>query len=421
MFRKQMVLAFFFLAALLLFRFISFYQTQPLYHDGDRISLTTTLQNEPVISKNGQQITVRTARGQQLFIKSDGAIQLDFGSVVKVSGIVREKQLISGRRILEMYYPKIFIEKETSNYLTALALAVRHESRTLYARFLPSVSASLLMGIVFGIKEQYPKQFLQDLQIVGVLHVIAASGMNVSFVAGAILFSLNSVLNRRYSLLIAIFMVIFYTFIVGMQPSILRASIMAIIAFTASFFGRQNLALFSLIFTGYLLIFWRPSLLFDVSFQLSFLSTIGIIFIKPVLDSGIGKLGKWGKLGGEDIATTTAAQAATLPVLLGVFGQYGMLSILVNALVLWTIPILMTLGSLAVLVGLFFEPLAHLLLFTCLPFLLFFEKTVSFFGSFRWALTLPAVSPMVWVGYYLLLSAGILFVRTYKAWKRSAV
>ena len=55
------------------------------------------------------------------------------------------------------------------------------------------------------------------------------------------------------------------------------------------------------------MLLWQPSLLFDVSFQLSFLSTIGILFMKPVLDGGLGMLGKLGSLGVvQDVATTTA-------------------------------------------------------------------------------------------------------------------
>lgn len=56
---------------------------------------------------------------------------------------------------------------------------------------------------------------------------------------------------------------------------------------------------------------------------------------------------------GEDIKTTISAQLGTLPILLGVFGKVGLWSVIVNALVLWTIPIVMTLGSLAVLTGIF--------------------------------------------------------------------
>jgi competence protein ComEC len=210
--------------------------------------------------------------------------------------------------------------------------------------------------------------------------------------------------------------VIFYTFIVGFQSSILRASIMAIIACTASIFGKQNFGLFSLVLTAVFMLFWQPSLLFDVSFQLSFLSTIGILLVKPVLDIWVEKLGNLGKSGvvKGDITTTLAAQLGTLPVMLGTFGNYGVLSILVNALVLWTVPVLMICGSLAVLFGFVFEPLSYVFLWISYPFLLFFQVVVSYFGRSSLLITLQNIPGIIWIGYYCLLFGFVSFVRIRK-------
>ena len=230
------------------------------------------------------------------------------------------------------------------------------------------------MGIIFGSNEYFPEDFKNALRQTGVLHVIAASGMNVAFFTGAVMFSLGKVFSRRKTLLLSIFVVICYSFLVGFEPSILRASVMSIIAITASFFGRQNLALFSLFMAGVLMLFFSPSFFFDVGFQLSFLATLGILVIGPQL----GEL-KWFYWLREDFRTTFSAQLATLPILLGTFGSVGVLGLLVNLLVLWTIPILMILGCLAVVIGLFVPFVGKLFLFFALPFLLVFEYIVSFF------------------------------------------
>src|SRR5438034_785787 len=152
--KLKLLLLFLLLLTILALRFLIFYQSQPFYSDGDRISLRLTLQDEPVVNGQSQQISFKTARGQQLFIKTDTSMLLDFGQEIIVSGLVKEKQLKTGKSMLVLYYPKIIIEKEAANFLTAAAKHVRHESRKLYAQSLPPVSASLLMGIVFGIKEQ---------------------------------------------------------------------------------------------------------------------------------------------------------------------------------------------------------------------------------------------------------------------------
>jgi competence protein ComEC len=146
----------------------------------------------------------------------------------------------------------------------------------------------------------------------------------------------------------------------------------------------------------------------DIGFQLSFLATLGILLVKPLLDSWLAvwkdKIRFISTLN-DDITTTLSAQIVTLPILLGVFGSYGLLSVLANALTLWTIPILMTLGSLAILLGIVFAPLGKLFLFLSYPLLWFFETVVNFLGQVGWVLEIPAMPMVVWFGYYLILGA----------------
>jgi len=186
---------------------------------------------------------------------------------------------------------------------------------------------------------------------------------------------------------------------------------MGLLALGAALLGRQDIGIFALFVSGYVLLLWQPNFLFDVGFQLSFMATCGIMFMKPLLDHWLAKLGKWGELGGESVTTTLAAQLGTLPILLSVFGQFGLLSVLVNTLVLWTVPFLMIFGSLAVLFGLFFLPLGQIFLYPAFPFLIYFETVVSFFGSSDLVIHTNPLPPVLWIGYYLLLAAIIYFKR----------
>jgi competence protein ComEC len=156
------------------------------------------------------------------------------------------------------------------------------------------------------------------------------------------------------------------------------------------------------------LLLWQPNFLFDVGFQLSFMATGGILFVKPLLDDQVEKLGKLGEFGGETVTTTLAAQLGTLPILLSVFGQFGLLSVLVNALVLWTVPVVMILGSLAAIFGLVFAPLGQVFLYPALPLLAFFETVVLFFGKSNLVIHSNPLPVAVWIGYYCLLGAIIM-------------
>lgn len=139
----------------------------------------------------------------------------------------------------------------------------------------------------------------------------------------------------------------------------------------------------------------NPTLIQDVGFQLSFASSLGILALHPHL-SKIPFLG-------EDIATTVSSQIATLPILLMTFGQYGVLSILVNALILWTVAPLMILGGLSAIMGLVILPIGSWVAFFALPLLWYFERVVGFFGNIPATLTVKDL-PMVWVvGYYVII------------------
>ncbi len=401
----SIIIALFFLLAL---RFFSFYHNQPQYYDGQQISLQVALQEEPEVTNHGQRFTIKTEKNQMLSVKTSTVPRYHYGDRLAIRGTLQVKKNPKGRTFFSLAFPKIQLARQATNPLIEASVWIRESSTRLYQETLPPTSASLLLGIVFGAKENFPSDFLEHLRTTGVLHVIAASGMNVSFFTGAVMFSLGTFLKRRSAIILSVFAVIFYSMLVGFEPSILRASIMAIIAFAASFFGRQQFAVFSLFVTGCVMLLWQPSFLFDVGFQLSCLSTLGILVIKPWLP--LRKLGGFG----EDIGTTIAAQIATFPVLLGVFGRVGVLSVLVNALVLWTVPILMLLGSLAVLFGLIFVPLGKLFLFLSLPFLLFFEQIVSFFGSFGWNVEVTSFPWQLSLGYYLLLGSLVLIAQKRK-------
>lgn len=150
------------------------------------------------------------------------------------------------------------------------------------------------------------------------------------------------------------------------------------------------------------MLFVSPKFLFDIGFQLSFLSTLGILFIPEVFTKAKNAIS-------EDFLTTFSAQIATLPILLSAFGSYSVLSILVNVLVLWTIPFLMALGAIAALISFVFEPLARLFLYLCLPFLLYFEKTATFFTRFEFNLAVETISWQFIVSYYLFLASFLAY------------
>lgn len=397
------------LLSLLGIRVFLFFQHRPQYQDGQKVLFTTTLLSEPRTSERFQRITAYLPGGERIFITTTRYPEYHYGDRLSVSGKLKSK-LLKGRQILTMSFPKIVPTESGSKAGLALASFVRQKTAALFRKTLAPTPSSLLLGMVFGVKEGMPKEFLEDLRATGILHVIAASGMNVSMVAGFLSALFAFFLKRQVAVVASVIGVLFYALLSGLEPSIVRASIMGAVAFSAQIIGRQYLAFYSLLLAGMGMLFVSPMLIFDVGFQLSFLATLGLILIGPLFGGkgGIGEILRRSVVG-EGVVTTVSAQVFVLPILLANFGMYSIFSIPANGLVLWTVPTLMVLGGIGAIVGLALEPLGQLFLYLSLPFLLYFENVVSTFVHFGGILTVRELPWQFVAGYYLI-GAAVLAV-----------
>jgi len=389
---------------ILALRFFFFYSNQPQFKDGQKLNFETRILSQPKAS-GSQQIFTANYRNEKIKITMGRFPELNYGQNVLIVGTIKARA-INKNALLAMYFPKIEEVKSGSglfNVSLKFINNVRQKLISLFSKTLSTPSSSLLMGIIFGIKEQMPKDFTDNLRTSGVFHVIAASGMNVTLIGGFISTFFAFFLKRQIAIGLSILGIIFYALLAGLEASIIRASIMGILVFSAQIMGRQTLAVNGLAFAGFGMLFIDPSLIFDIGFQLSFASTLGILYIKPVLPKK--------SIVGSEILTTVSAQLATLPILLANFGTYSIYSILVNGLVLWTVPILMMVGGLGALVGLILEPLSQLLIYLCYPLLLYFESVVNFFGKMEGKIIIQSLSWEFILGYYFLLSSALLIFR----------
>lgn len=391
---------------LLSLRLFTFYNSRQIYKDGESIGFNSRVLSEPKVYKNYQSFSVNAPSGENAYVKTGIHPVYYFQDNIYVSGKLKYRLLNNKTRILALDFPKIsFVNPPaggSDDLFLAIIKQVRQKIISVFETSLPKDLSGLLLGIVFGIKQDLSKEFLESLRKVGVMHVIAASGMNVTMAGGFIFYLFSAFLKRQLAVFLSILGILFYAFLAGFEPSIIRASIMGVIAFSSQILGRQKDSFYALLLTAFLMLFVSPKFLFDIGFQLSFLSTLGILFIPEVFTKAKNAIS-------EDFLTTFSAQIATLPILLSAFGSYSVLSILVNVLVLWTIPFLMALGAIAALISFVFEPLARLFLYLCLPFLLYFEKTATFFTRFEFNLAVETISWQFIVSYYLFLASFLAY------------
>lgn len=387
-------------------RLFLFYQHQAQYKDGQQLIFQTTMLSEPKVKGKTQQLRVRLENGTPIFVTAPIYPRFSYGDTLALSGILKKRVLDNKKILLTMSFPKI--QASPGEAGLALVAQLRQSMINFFTNTLPTPHAQVLLGIVFGVKEGIPQTMLDDFRTTGILHITAASGMNVTMVGSFLTSLFGGFLRRQAAIVASIAGICLYAVLAGLEPSILRASIMGIVAFSAQLSGRQYLAGYGLFLAAFGMLFVAPYLLFDVGFQLSFAATLGLIVIRPLFDRY--PFFKKNILG-KDFATTISAQLATLPILIATFGTYSLWSVVVNGLVLWTIPFLMVFGGVSAILNFVLPLFGKLFLYLALPFLFYLEFTVSFFAKLGGGVIFENLPLLVSVGFYLMLAAAILFAQ----------
>jgi competence protein ComEC len=283
-------------------------------------------------------------------------------------------------------------------------LAVRARVHLAVQRHLPPVSGALLEGLLLGDRRALPPPLLADFRAAGVFHVLAISGFNVGLVATAALVVLRVVrLPGRSAAVTALFVLVGFAAVVGGQPSVLRATVMAGLVLVGRLLDRESRTWNSLAAALVLLLAWEPDALADPGLQLSFAATAGIVHLAPSIAARLPA--RWPRALAAAVAVSAGAQLAVTPLMLAHFSQLSLVGVVANLLVVPLAAALTTLGLLAVVVAAVSDLLAHALFQTLWLLLLGLRHVVRAFAAVPGAvLHLPAPPPGA------LLAAGVALV-----------
>ena len=251
------------------------------------------------------------------------------------------------------------------NWLVAHLIPVKDAIITEYENVLPPTDAELLAGINLGEKGGVSNAFRNDLITTGTIHIIALSGYNVTIVANFLRQVLIAVprMSVTFANVCGALGIIFFVLLTGAQSSAIRAGVMALIALYAEASGNRYNAFRALVFAGFLMVLYNPRyIVYDVSFQLSFLATLGIMFVTPILLAWFVRVPEkilWIIPVRELMAATLGAQFGTLPFILYKTGNLSLIALPVNVVILPAVPYTMATGVIAGLLGSVSRGLAH--------------------------------------------------------------
>jgi len=234
-------------------------------------------------------------------------------------------------------------------------------------------------GLILGEKASFNEALRQSFVDTGTIHIVALSGYNVTIVAEWIM-KIFSSFPKNIGLGAGIFSILLFVLMTGGSSTAVRAGIMASLALFARLVGRNYDVARALILAGVIMVLINPFILvFDVSFQLSFIATIAVIFFAPRIEKYFLWVTSRFKLR-DIISVTCAAYIFVLPFILYKMGNLSLVALPANVLILPFIPLTMILGFLTGFVGLvsYFSSVPLGLLS---QFFLYYELTIINFFS----------------------------------------
>jgi len=302
---------------------------------------------------------------------------------------------------------KPYSKAQNQNYQTKNIFAKKID------QVLPEPHASLLSGMLFGIKSTMPKDFYQALKTTGTLHIVVLSGYNISIILAAVFVLFVPLIGRRFSSLLAIVSIIGFIAFVGPNPPVVRAAIMGILSLVSLYFGRPKTAIYLLILTGAIMVAFDKTMITSLSFQLSFAATLGIILFASQPSKKKTKSFKNILIQSlkEELSVTLSAQVFTIPIILYSFGTLSLISPLANLAVVWTVPIITNLGLIASLALVIIPPLGKLLTWICFSFLSCFIYLVKLASLIPFAQLQFDKIPLYFYFLYALLITFILYLK----------
>ncbi len=300
--------------------------------------------------------------------------------------------------------PKVVsLGENQGNFLFKAMFRMKSAIQNQMSRLWPEPANSLMAGVLYGSRSGMPQDLLDNFTRTGVSHIVAVSGYNVSIIVMVLNVCLIYIgLSRRKSFWFLSFLILAFVFFSGATASVVRAGVMAAIVLVAQHVGRLSAAGRTLVYAAVIMLLFNPYvLIWDAGFQLSFLSTFGLVYLSPILESFVlRKVKVSSKLAPlvEILITTISAIVATLPLILFQFGRLSVVAPLVNVLVLWLVPWLMLFGFLALIISWLFFPLGQAVAWVAGLGLNYVIIIVDWFGGKSWSaadIQIPVLAMLV--------------------------
>jgi competence protein ComEC len=417
------------------------------FHELQTPTNTGVVASEPEVKGTLEKFVVQTSNGENVLVSTDRFTSVNYGDEVALEGKFERPGVIEdfdyGAYLAKddvywtISYAKVALLAETTSpahgqasgkslsmlsRLVLMLIQIKHIFISKINQILPEPESSLLAGLLVAGKNVLPQTILDDFQHAGVIHIVVLSGYNVTIIAEFFLVALGFLGKRRAALFSALGIIAF-ALMTGATATVMRAAIMVLALLLGQIIGRPYHAGRILLFTATLMLFWNPKyLIFDPSFELSFLAMLALVYVVPIvkmlaekispaLGQASGKSRSISSLLAEVIFVTIATQITVFPFLMYSVGNVSSVALFSNILILFFVPYTMLIGFVAVLLAFVSPYLALPLTFISHLLLYYILAVAHFFGNLSFASIAVSISGLTMILIYLFLISIFIYTK----------
>lgn len=397
-----------------IFRFVYFSPEKPDYENfiSKNVKFEGVIVDDPDIRLNSKHLYIKIKNtDNQILVFTERGNDVSYGDMVLVSGLLKEPENFITNSGKEFNYNRYlanqgiyFIIKNAKvdvishghgNKIKTILFGFKNSFIKNINRVIGNPESDLANGLILGVKGSFDDELKQNFIETGTIHIVALSGYNVSIVAENIMRIFGLIFSQTVSVVFGGLSIILFIVMTGASSTAVRAGIMAMIMLLGRLSGRSYLALRALIIAALLMIAYNPLVISDMSFQLSFLATFGVLTLTPNIIGWFRFITMRFGLR-EMFAATISASIAVLPLILYLTGVLSIFSLPANILILPIIPIIMLFVFITGICGFIFLPFSIVFGYISNILLSYVLSVIKFFATLQFS-SLNIISFPIWL------------------------
>ena len=414
--RKKIILIFFISIIIsILYTILVNNKYEKIYKEiPENITTIATLVSEPKETEYYYSYEIKINNKKFImYVKKDNPQKLKYGMKIILKGEYIEpeedknykgfnyKEYLKTKKIYGSFKAEKIniIEENNVNFILKISNDTRNKVIEIAKKILPEKTEGLLIGILIGERKYISDDITENFSKSSLSHILAISGSHISYIIIGITFVLTkSKTPRKGIYIITIISLIFFIFITNFSPSVIRACIMGMILLLAKVVYRKPDILTSISVSLLIILIDNPFAIKDIGLQLSYLGTIGIVYLnKPVVEF----LRKYmNKKIAEMIAITISAQIMVLPITVINFNNISTIFIISNIIAAPLTGAIILLGYANILIGIISIQIAKIIAIFTHSFVQLLIWTAEFTAKIPYANIVTITPHLITIIFY---------------------